>query len=61
MAAISRTPILNPRWIKPSMSLQQAGNQAHARGYRLDVSWNSLMGLRVVAHPNCEIKERDHG
>ena len=57
MRDIKREPVLNPRWIKASMSLQQAGNQANARGYRLDVSWNSLMGLRVVAHPNREIKE----
>lgn len=57
MAVIKREPVLNPRWIKASMSLQQAGNQAGLRGYRLDVSWNSMMGLRVVAHPNREIRE----
>lgn len=43
--------LINPSWIKPSMTILQAANQAHLRGYKLQPSYNSLYGLRVVAVP----------
>ena len=49
---------INPKWVKPSMSLQKAANQAYTRGAILKISWSPMMGLRVVAVQVREIKER---
>lgn len=41
--------IVNPRWIKPTMSVCQAANQAAHRGYTLRASWDRVQGIRIVA------------
>lgn len=46
-----KEPIVNPKWIKPSMTLEQAARQADIRGFTLKSSWTGLMGLRIVAVP----------
>lgn len=48
------TEQLNPKWIKPSMTMQQAANQADARGCTLKVSWTSWAGMRIVAVPKAK-------
>ena len=48
------TEQLNPKWIKPSMTIQQAANQADARGCTLKASWSPFAGLRIVAVPKVQ-------
>jgi hypothetical protein len=43
--------VINPAWIKPSMTIHQAANQAAARSCILKASWSPQFGLRVVAIP----------
>lgn len=43
--------VINPKWIKPTMTIHQAANQADARGCTLKASWSPAFGLRVVAVP----------
>ena len=42
---------VNPPWVKSSMTVQQAANQASLRGFFLKASWSGQMGLRIVAIP----------
>lgn len=51
MDKLEKTTMVNPRWVKPTMTLQQAANQAGLRGFTLRVSWTSIGGVRVVAEP----------
>ena len=48
------TEQINPKWIKPSMTIQQAANQADARGCTLKASWSPFAGLRIVAVPKVQ-------
>jgi len=48
------TEQINPRFIKPSMTIQQAANQADARGCTLKVSWAPATGMRVIAVPKAQ-------
>ena len=43
------TQVINPKWVKPNMTLQQAANQAYMRGFELRPSWSPTFGLRIVA------------
>ncbi len=52
---------INPKWAKPSTSLQQAASQAYHRGAVLNISWSPMMGLRVVAKQVREVKESKRG
>lgn len=45
------TQQINPKWIKPTMTIQQAANLARARNCYLKASWAPQLGLRVVAVP----------
>ena len=51
MAQPERKTIINPKWIKPSMTIHQAATQANLRGFTLRASWHQLQGLRIVAEP----------
>lgn len=42
---------INPKWLKQSMTLLQAANQAKLRGMYLKVSWSDNLGCRIVAVP----------
>lgn len=43
--------IINPRWIKPTMTVYQAVVLADKRGCILKASYSGQFGMRVVAVP----------
>lgn len=50
---MSNTPaqLINPNFIKPSMTVEQAAREAAMRNYILKSSWHATLGLRIVAVP----------
>jgi hypothetical protein len=56
---MGKTEMLRPHWIKDSMTIESAGRVADFHNYTLKVSWNSVMGLRVIAVPKENENETD--
>jgi hypothetical protein len=40
--------IRQPKWIKPSMSVETAARQAQMRGCYLKAYWDQTLGLRIM-------------
>lgn len=51
MPQIQKDRIVNPKWVKASMTMLQAANQAAMRGFSLQSSWDPALGLRIIAIP----------
>ena len=43
------TEIRNPRWLKPSMTVEAAARQCRMRHCTLKARWDKTMGLTLVA------------
>ncbi len=41
--------IRNPKWIKPSLTIEQAASAAAQRGFYLKAYFDPTMGLRIIA------------
>ena len=41
--------IWNPKWVRPSMTIEQAAKEANLRGYVLKSHWSPGMGLSITA------------
>ena len=41
--------IRNPKWIRPSMTIEQAASAASQRGFYLKAHFDPTMGLRIIA------------
>jgi len=41
--------IRNPKWIRPSMTVEQAASAAATRGFYLKSYFDRTMGLRIIA------------
>lgn len=46
---IAGEELRQPKWIKPSMTVEQAAREAQMRGCYLKAYWDSTMGLRIMA------------
>lgn len=45
----NRNEQINPHWIKPTMTVEQAAKHAALRSCTLSASFDSTMGIRIVA------------
>ena len=41
--------VRNPKWIKPTMTIEQAASAASRRGFYLRAHFDHTMGLRIIA------------
>ena len=41
--------VRNPRWLRPSMTLDAAAKECGIRGFSLKARWNRTMGLDIIA------------
>ena len=39
----------NPRWLRASMTIEDAARECDIRGFTLKARWHNTMGLQIVA------------